>query len=198
MVLPNIEDAYEIGGEGILINKGDDRLIWIGSGFDDPTADGGIAAPIGSTYYRTSNGSEYKKTGSGDIEWTLAGLGSDVISGGIEHGKQGVVNVGHFLERVGGVSTNIVGTPINKANAKIRGMIVDNELEQNFSIQIFQHDGKLVNKSVLHTIAITDSSGAKTESGLSISIGQNKQIGSEVTSGSAKNVGLNIDVKGTS
>lgn len=187
--------AQEFGPNGTAISDENGVVVyWEGADSGLPS----FQAPIGSKYTDTDTGSLYIKTGVLVSDWTASGLGSNVISGGVEHGKFGVVNSGQFLERVGRVPTNIVGTPINKSNAKIRGLIVQNELEQNYDVQIIQHTGNLANSSILHTLSITDSSGKKTVSGLSISITEGYQLASKVSSGSAKSIGLNIDIKGTS
>ena len=70
MVLPVKSDALEIGGSGLLISKGNNELVWIGSGADDPSLSPGIEAPLGSIYCRT-NGSKYNKFDTADTDWEI-------------------------------------------------------------------------------------------------------------------------------
>lgn len=58
-----------IGSE--IINLGAVELL---QGAADPSAGAGVAAPIGSTYYRTT-GQQWIKTGAGNTAWSLLGSG---------------------------------------------------------------------------------------------------------------------------
>jgi len=50
---------------------GIDSSVVLLYGSADPSAGGGVAAPISSIYCRTSDGSTWHKTGSGDTEWLM-------------------------------------------------------------------------------------------------------------------------------
>jgi len=64
---------------GLAINDN----IYILEGSADPTAGGGVVAPIGSIYARTSDGTTWHKVGSGDTAWNqiLDSAGASVEDG---------------------------------------------------------------------------------------------------------------------
>lgn len=64
-----------IGSE--IINLGAVELL---QGAADPSAGLGVAAPVGSTYYRT-NGQQWSKTGPADTAWTMLGSGGGSFQG---------------------------------------------------------------------------------------------------------------------
>lgn len=55
-------------GPGVR-HKSAGNIQYFLSGTADPSADSGVAAPIGSRYSRETDGSEWKKTGAGDTDW---------------------------------------------------------------------------------------------------------------------------------
>jgi|GEM_PF-3115827 len=61
--------------QGLNVEIAEIRLsngLYIMSGAADPSAAGGVAAPIGSLYLRT-NGEHWRKTGAADTQWTENG-----------------------------------------------------------------------------------------------------------------------------
>jgi len=73
-----VEEGFSIEGE----------VNWI-KGTVDPSAGGGVAAPIGSTYSRTTNGEQYSKTGGADTDWTLTSATNDDVHQNNFMGKTG-------------------------------------------------------------------------------------------------------------
>ena len=59
MALPFITNSVLLSGTTLLLN-----------GAADPTAGGGVVASIGSEYWRTTDATQWIKTGAGNTAWT--------------------------------------------------------------------------------------------------------------------------------
>ena len=188
----DVSKAFDASENGVLLSDAGGDLYHVSSGADVPTHQ----APFGSRYFRT-NGEEYKKTGALATDWTIAGIESTTASLSMNFGKNGNVSNNTYIPRTGGVSSNIIGLPVLLNNSFLRAAEAQNEDTTTFDLEIFKHDGNGVNLTVIHTIEVVSANG-KLDSGLNISVETNKQIGCQITGGSAKNIGVSLIFKGTS
>ena len=197
MVAPNKAIAQTIPTHGLLLTDDDgNEIAWICAGDVDPTSGAGIPAPLGASYYR-SNGELWRKTSAPNTGWQLSGLGDPVVTQTMAYGSGGNLPTNTWISRTGSVASNIVGVRVLTTEAKIKTISVDNENSGTYNIGIYSHDGNEANLTLLHTVSVVSALGI-VESSLDISVAQGKQIAMRVTSGSVKNFGGIVVIKGTS
>ena len=193
MALPNIDSAHEVGGSGLLVTLDNTRLVWLGSGADDPSVSPGIAAPLGSMYIQT-NGTHWHKTGPSDLGWEQAGLGNGVSTQNADFGKTGVATANSYLNRAGNVPSNVSGIPIMLSECLINAVSAANQNIDTYDVEIWQHEGDFTNAVLKHTISVV-AARSTFDVDLAIPVDQGKQLAAKVLS-SVQNVGVTVGMKG--
>lgn len=117
-------------------------------------------------------------------------------SPGWSFGRSGNNNKNSWLLRVGSVPSNKVGVPVRLNSAKIVGISVGNEDINTFDVAIYSHDGDEVNLAVLVVVQIVASRTGVFSVDVPVTTG--KQLAARITEGSAKNVGVDLEIKGVS
>jgi len=182
--------------DGVMIsNTTNGDLIWLGGGEIDPTILPGIAAPLGSSYTRTNN-NRYQKTGPLATDWTLEGLGSAVVTQTADFGTSGNASANSYLDRAGGVSSNISGIPIMVSAGKIKSISCGSENIETYSVEVYEHEGDFINPVLLYTLSVVASRSGSVH-GLDVSVTQDSQLATKVLN-SVKNIGCTIGLKGLS
>jgi len=133
-----------------------------------------------------------------DVQGAIEEFGTSA-SPGFGFGRSGTVSSGAWLLRSGGVPSNKTGVTIGISSPVLVGIDAGNEDVSTFDVAIYEHDGNNTNSTLLTTVSVTS---ARTQSFTSIDFGtvtatKGKQLAVKVTSGSAKNLGVDITLKGT-
>ena len=193
-----IGKAFEIPkGQPILLVKDGANMVAFAAGDDtDPNDGSGTPAPIGSLYF-ASDGQQWVKAGTGDTDWTISGLGSPVVTQSADFGKNGNAPTGTFLDRAGGVPSNLSGVPVLLSAGVIKSVAASSENEDTFSIGIYEHQGDFTDPQLLHTITVTASRFERDED-LDIDVTAFRQLAAKVTTGSSSNCGCTVGIKGLS
>lgn len=123
----------------------------------------------------------------------LATGGGSTASPGFTYGRSGTINAGAYLLNET-VPSNVSGRTIFLNNAKITDISVATETDDTYTVSIEEHDG--VTYTVLTTVSIV-AMRTKVISGLSVSVTKGKQLAAKVSSGAAKNLVVNLQLRGT-
>lgn len=180
---------------GFGITPDQDQLIFYTGGTVDPRTGGGVPAPMGSVFRRT-NADTFIKTGVGDADWTLDGLGSAVVTQTGDFGKSGNAAANAFLNRAGNIPSNVSGIPIMVSVGAIKSVSCGQEDIATYDIEIYEHEGDFVNATLLFTLTVTAARSGSAH-GLNISVTQDNQLAAK-TLDNVKNVGCTVAMKGLS
>lgn len=122
-------------------------------------------------------------------------------SPGFSFGRSGNSSNGTFLLRTGNVPSNRTGTTFNLFNGSLDKISVGTENLNTYDLTIFYHDGNFINPVTIATVSITSSRSEVLEKGVDFTEINppliNKQIAVQITSGSAKNIGVDLELSGT-
>ena len=115
-------------------------------------------------------------------------------------GRSGNVSNNTWLLRPGGVPSNKTGIPVGISNGTIRQIDIGSEDIDTYNISIYEHEGDQVNLTLLTTVnVISTRTDIFTSSDFgTVNVTQGKQIAVRVSSGSAKNLGVDITLTGQS
>ena len=124
----------------------------------------------------------------------IASTGGNSASPGFSFGRGGNASNGTWLLRPGGVPSNKTGIPVAILNARIALIIVGCEDLASFDVTIYEHDGDSINLTPLVTESVVNARTAFFVVNTSVTTG--KQLAIQITSGSAKNLGVDLQLKG--
>lgn len=130
---------------------------------------------------------------STDVQGAIEEIKSSA-SPGFSFGRSGVANSGTWLQNET-VPSNISGRYIYINSPLVKRVFVSNELLGTFSLQVYAHDGNLVNSVLLGTVTVTSAYGGDFTVTWSTTHG--KQLGMVLSSGSAKNIVAGLELSGT-
>jgi|TARA_R110000851_G_scaffold91621_2_gene199986 phage gp45-like len=116
------------------------------------------------------------------------------VSPGFSFGRSANVGQGTWLQIVGGVPSNKTGIPIAITNGELSLISVGNEDLNTFEIGIYEHEGDSINLTLIATVIMVNERTRNFP--LSVSVTTGRQLAARVTSGSAKNVGVSLQLKG--
>ena len=116
-------------------------------------------------------------------------------SPGYSFGRSGNLPNNTWLYRTGSVPSNRTGITVGFVNPVITKITVANENINTFDITLYEHEGDEVNLTSLGTVSIIASRSA--EFNVNFPMTQGRQLSARVTSGSAKNVGVDVQLSGT-
>lgn len=118
-------------------------------------------------------------------------------SPGYSFGKAGNISSGTWLLRTGSVPSNKSGVNVGLYNAEVVQISTGSEDLNTYTLQIWQHDGDEVNSTLITSVNITSSrKEVFTLTGASLT--RNKHVAVKLSSGSAKNIGVDLQITGTS
>lgn len=122
----------------------------------------------------------------------IASGGGTGSSPGLQFTRSGNVVSGSFLQ-VGSVPSNTAGSPVGLTSAKIIAVVVTNELINTFTVKVEEHDGTTF--TTLGTYSLT-AERYKAFIALNVAVGSGKELAVSISSGSCKNVVVNVYVTG--
>jgi len=123
-------------------------------------------------------------------------------SPGFSFGREGNVTVNTWLNRPGGVSSNNSGINFGLLNGSLDVISVGTQNPNTYDVTVYQHDGNGLNLVTIATVSITASrkevfvkdDGDFTETNAPV---KNKHFAIRITSGSCRNVGVDLQLSGT-
>jgi hypothetical protein len=116
-------------------------------------------------------------------------------SPGFSFGRNGNLPTNTWLLRPGGVPSNKTGINVGITGPYLKKITCATENQDTYNITIYQHDGDEVNLTSITTKTITSS--RKEVFDVDISLTYDKQLAVRVTSGSATNLGVDLQLSGT-
>lgn len=199
---------------GIAINDTDGNTVFVGGGLDSPI---GSDAPIGSFYFQ-SNGLLWKKYDVPDSAWRLFPNAEEVpfdnsvngfdsndvqnaisevgagASPGLSFSRQGHIFGSSWLNRAGGVASNRAGVSVFVDNPVVVLVACTTENLNTYEVTVYSHDGDEINLTPLGTLAVNNERTKLFTVNWPTTKG--KQIAVRITSGGARNLGVDIQMKG--
>lgn len=130
---------------------------------------------------------------SGALDFLQSSVGASA-SPGFSFGRAANVGAGTWLQITGGVPSNKTGIPVAINNPKLTLISVGNEDVSSFSIGIYEHDGGEVNLTLLTTVSVINSRTSNFD--VLVLVTSGRQLAARLISGSAKNVGVSLQLKG--
>ena len=116
-------------------------------------------------------------------------------SPGFGFGRSGNVSAGTWLLRTGSVPSNKTGVAMAITDPVVVLVSVGNEDISTFDIEIYEHEGSEINLTLLGTVSIISARTAFFSVNYSGTTG--KQIAVKLSSGSAKNPGVDLQLSGS-
>jgi hypothetical protein len=115
-------------------------------------------------------------------------------SPGFSWGRSGNLSSNTWLQNDGVVS-NRAGRTVNLVDPFITAVSIANEDINTFDITFYEHDGDSINLTVIGAVSVTNARSVNAFVNLPVS--QGKQLAVRITSGSAKNVVVGLQLSGT-
>lgn len=120
-------------------------------------------------------------------------------SPGFGFGRSGSVSRNTWLLRSGSVPSNKTGVAIGINNPLLKQIDVGNESNGTFDISIYEHQGNGIGMTLLTTVTVNGRTGSFTEADFgTVTATKGQQIAVRLTSGSAKNLGVDVTLIGQS
>lgn len=140
-------------------------------------------------------GTELLSTKLGNAVRELSTTVGASASPGFSFGRSANAGPGTWLQIVGGVPSNKTGITVAIQNAELILVSVGNEVISTFDVTIYEHEGDEVNLTALQTVSIINNRSGNFE--VSVPVTNGRQVAARITSGSAKNVGVSLQLKGS-
>jgi len=115
-------------------------------------------------------------------------------SPGFNFGRSGNSSTNTWLTVTGSVPSNKAGITVALQNPEITQVFIANETISTFDISVYEHEGDEVNLTLLDTVSVVAARSASFA--VSVAVTQGRQLATRVTSGSAKNVNVGLQLKG--
>jgi len=200
--------------------------VYIIEGATDPSVGAGQEGGIGSFYLRNI-GECWIKVGVLDTDWVmlprdasevpfddtsvtfvaadvqeaLEAIDSKVgisASPGFSFGGSGNIVSGTWLLRPGQVPSNKAGVNVGLYNAELVQISTGTENEDTYSLEVYQHDGDEINLTLITTVNVTASRKEVINVTAGTTLARDKHIAIKISSGSAKNIGVDLQITGSS
>jgi len=143
-----------------------------------------------------NTGTDLVSETSGEAIRELAVTTGQSASPGFNFGRASNANTGTWLLVPGGAPSNKAGITVLLTDAKITGAYVASENASTFTLTFYEHEGDSINLTSIGSINIV-ASRSYTITGIDIPVTKDKQLAVQLTSGSAKNVSVGLQLKGT-
>lgn len=122
-------------------------------------------------------------------------------SPGFSYGRAGSIAANTFLNRPGGTPSNQTGVNFGLENGSLDVVATGSAGSDTYSLTVFQHDGAYSNPTTIAVISVTASSKEVLTKDIDFTqvgaLVQNRQIAVELTTGSATNIGVDLQLSGT-
>ena len=116
-------------------------------------------------------------------------------SPGFSFGRSGNVPSDTWLYRPGGVPSNTTGIPMAITGPSVVLVAVGNENVSTFNIQVYEHEGDEVNLTLIGTVSVVSARTGVFSVNFPATSG--RQLAIKLSSGSAKNPGVDLQLQGT-
>lgn len=130
---------------------------------------------------------------SDNVQAALEEVGASA-SPGFNFGRASNVTAGTWLQTVGSVPSNKAGITVALTGPQLASIYVANELVSTFDVEVYEHEGDEVNLTLLDTVSVVSSRSATFTSNVAITSG--RQLAVKVSSGSARNINVGLQLKG--
>ena len=124
----------------------------------------------------------------------ISTTGGTAAAPGFSFGRSGAVTSNTWLSNEG-VPSNKAGHKVRLTTPVIKEINVSSQDIDTYDIAIYDHDGDEINLNLLTTVSIVATRG--DEFGVTVVTTNGKQLAAKLTTGTAKNVIVDIVVKGT-
>jgi hypothetical protein len=124
----------------------------------------------------------------------LCGSVSNSASPGFSFGKSGNITSGTWLLRPGSVPSNKSGVTVGFINPEILKIMSSTENLDTYDVTVYEHEGDEVNLTALVTKSVVSARSATFDVAIAMTFG--RQLAVRVTSGSAKNIGVDLQLSG--
>lgn len=141
-----------------------------------------------------NTGTDLISTETGPAIRELAAAVGASASPGFSFGRSSNVNVNTWLLTTGSVPSNKAGITVALNNPEITQIYIANEDISTFDISIYEHEGDEINLTLLDTVSVVSKRSDTFD--LAVSVTSGRQLAARVTSGSAKNVNVGLQLKG--
>lgn len=119
---------------------------------------------------------------------------SNSASPGFSFGKSGNIPNGTWLLRPGSVPSNKAGITVGFINPEILKIVTATENLDTYDITVYEHEGDEVNLTSLVTKSVVAARSSTFDVTISMTTG--RQLAIKVTAGSAKNIGVDLQLGG--
>lgn len=150
--------------------------------------------PEGDSVPFDTTGSTLTEETVGEALRELANTVGVSASPGFNFGKSANANNGTWLQVTGSVPSNKAGITVALVGPEVTQIYVANENISTFDISVYEHEGDSVNLTLLGTVSIVASRSASFP--VSYTVTSGRQLAVKVSSGSAKNLNVGLQLKG--
>lgn len=130
---------------------------------------------------------------SDNVQEAIEEIGASA-SPGFSFGRSSTSTAGVWLLRVGTIPSNKTGVPLGISLPVITNIQVGNEDISTFDIEIYEHEGNEVNLTLLTTVSIVSSRTGVFS--VSVPATSGRQLAARVSSGTGRNIGVDVILKG--
>lgn len=159
--------------------------------------------------YVTTNGPCKIRFLAGKLRNPVTGLGrakplsfvapGDVIrpgTPGFVYGAVDIKSAGFWLTGEG-IPSNVVGVPVLFEDASVIQVAVGTEIEADYTVGVFQHDGNGVGLTQIGSFSVTTGGAKRFSVNFPITTTQNTQLAVQLLTGSTKNLKVSLIVNGS-
>ena len=130
---------------------------------------------------------------SDNVQGAIEEIGASA-SPGFSFGRSSTTGAGTWLLRVGSIPSNKTGVPMGISSPSITNIQVGNEDVSTFGVEVYEHEGNEVNLTLLTTVNVV---AARTGIfSVSVPATSGRQLAVKISSGSGKNIGVDVILKG--
>lgn len=132
------------------------------------------------------------------VEVTLEDLlnGGTGASPGFSFGRSGAVNAGTWLRRPGNVPSNRAGVTIPVDNPVVREVSCSNRNIDSYTLEIWEHEGNLVNQVLLGTVSVVGARGGTFAVNFPTTRGKQIAVRLATGGGSVRDLGADVVIRG--
>lgn len=131
---------------------------------------------------------------SNNVQNVIEEIGTSA-SPGYSFGRAGNNNPGTYLNRPGGVPSNTTGITVGFSNPILRKVVVATENLDTYTLNIYEHEGNSINLTLLTTVSVTLSRSETFN--VDVTVTQGRQLAVQIASGSARNIGVDLNLIGS-
>lgn len=151
-------------------------------------------SPEGDSVAFDNTGTTLTSETTGEAIRELANTVGVSASPGFSFGRSGNSSSGTWLLVTGSVPSNRAGITVALNNPQITQVFIANENISTFDIGIYEHEGDEINLTLLETVSVVSSRSASFA--VSVAVTAGRQLATRITSGSARNVNVGLQLKG--